>query len=884
MAVFLRARASRVALRCAAAVAASVIILLAALALGSTLQEVSWSDVRTALSGVTTRNLVAAGLFTAASYTALIGYDLLALWHLGERRVRLRTAAFASFVGHSFTYTLGFGILTGGAVRMRVYSSAGIEARRITAVVALCAATFWLGLLSLGGIALVAAPGAAAALDGLSSQINRIAGIAILCALAACLAWTWGGSRRIRLGGLQFDLPAVRTTALAIGLGAIDVTMAALCLFMLLPAGIELGFPAFAAVFVVATVLGVASHAPGGVGVFEAAMLVALPHVAVGELLGALLLFRLIYYVCPFVLALGLIAVDESVRRQPVLRKAFANLSAWLEPILPRLCAIAVFSGGAILLFSGDLPIEGGRLDDLRDFLPLPFIEVSHLFGSVIGLVLLVVASGLARRLANAWRVAVGLLLAGAVFSLSKGFDYEEAVGCILLLLLLVVGRRSFYRRTDLFSERLSIGWIIAAATVVAASTWLGVVVFRDVSWQGHFWWEFGYREDAPRFVRATLAVVMTALGIAVYALVHYRTVRLGPDRDQLLDEIEPIIAASPRTEARLALLGDKRFLINDDRDGLVMYGHQGHSLIVMGDPVAKDAIAARDLVWRVKELADRQSLRPVFYQVSIDHLPAYLDADFSLSKLGEEAWVDLESFTTEGGAGRRHRQALARAQRSNLAFEIVAAQDVEQIIAEMREVSDAWLAARNGVGNRQEKGFSVGFWSEDYVRRHDVAIIRHEERLVAFANLWRGADKKEVSVDLMRFAPDAPPGVMDQMFIELMLMSRREGYRWFNLGMAPLSGLPEHRLAPVWTKLVRFVYRRGDALFNFEGLRAFKQKFKPVWRPKYLAYPGGLSLPQVLFDCARLIAASPKRAAASCGQHRPELHGKRISAKEPGQ
>jgi phosphatidylglycerol lysyltransferase len=862
---------SRGTWRNVAAAAGLIVTAVAAAALYANLKAVEWADVQSSVSGTPPKALVAALLFSGASYAALIGYDLLALRYIGERRVRLRTAALASFVGHSFTFTLGFGILTGGAVRMRIYSSAGIEASRIAAVVGLCAGTFWLGLIFLGALALVVAPHIGGNLDNLAPAINRAAGVVTLSALAAYLAWVGSGSRRIRVAGRSISLPGLRTTLAAIVLGAVDATMAALALYMLLPSGADLGFPAFAAIYVVATALGVASHAPGGVGVFEAAMVVALPQVGVGGLLGALLLFRLIYYVCPFILAVGLITAEEIVARRLALRQAFASLSAWLDPLLPRLCAIAVFGGGMILLVSGDLPIKDSRLDLLSDVLPLPFVEVSHLFGSIVGLVLLVVANGLARRLANAWRVAVALLLAGAVFSIAKGIDYEEATGCVLVLVLLLFGRSSFYRRVELFAERPSATWILAAFTVVAASTWLGLVVFQDVSWQSHFWWEFGYREDAPRFVRATLGIVMTAFGIAVYALVHYRAARLGPDCRRSIHAVEPIVAASRRTEAHLAFLGDKRFLVSEGRDGFVMYGQQGRSLIGMGDPVANDPDAVRDLVWRFREIADRHSLKPVFYQVAIDHLPVYLDADFSLTKLGEEALVDLSRFTIEGGEGRRHRQALSRAARHELVFEVVAAPDIENVVDEMRAVSDAWLAGKQGLGKRQEKGFSVGFWSEEYIRRYDVAIIRHRRRIVAFANIWHGSDNEEVSVDLMRFTPDAPAGAMDLMFIELMLLSKRQGYRWFNLGMAPLSGLPGHRLASVWSKLFLFAYRRGNAFFNFEGLRDFKQKFKPVWRPRYLAHPGGLSLPHVLVDCARLVAASPMRAAAQTDGRRPE-------------
>lgn len=652
-------------------------------------------------------------------------------------------------------------------------------------------------------------------------------------------------------------MPSWQMGAASIVLSVIDISTAALALYMLLPSGAALDFLAFLAVFVFAIALGVVSHVPGGLGIFEAAMLIALPQMDPALLLGSLLLFRIVYYITPFVLALGLLAVSET---DSILRLT----NKWIAPILPvflpYLCAAAVFAGGAALLFSGVLPAEHERLKVLRHFLPLPFIEVSHLFGSVIGLVLLVVASGLARRLASAWRIAVALLFVGAGLSLAKGVDYEEAIGCLLVLMLLIAGRKFFYRQQLSVDERPSLSWMLAALTVIAASTWLGIFVFPSITWKHHLWWEFAFRGDAPRFIRATLAVVTTALATAVYVLVYHRPARHGADHTQSLGEIEPIIDASSRTEARLAFLGDKRFLINEEGTGLAMYARQGQSLIVMGDPVADDTAALRDLVWRVKELADRENRMPVFYEVSTDHLPIYLDAGLALTKLGEEAWVDLTAFTVAGGVGRRHRQALARGARNGLTFEIVSNDQLDPIMAEMRGVSDTWLEDKG-----REKGFSLGFWSDPYIRRFDVALIRQNGRMVAFANLWRGAGSMEFSMDLMRFRPDGPPGVMDMMIIALMEQAKSEGYRWFNLGMAPLSGLPVHRLASVWANLAGIVCHCGASYFNFQGLRAYKEKFKPVWRAKYLAHPSGLALFFVLYDCTKLIAASPARSLAQC-------------------
>ena len=173
-----------------------------------------------------------------------------------------------------------------------------------------------------------------------------------------------------------------------------------------------------------------------------------------------------------------------------------------------------------------------------------------------------------------------------------------------------------------------------------------------------------------------------------------------------------------------------------------------------------------------------------------------------------------------------------------------------------LRVVSDDWLSRRGA----SEKGFSLGFFQPEYVRRFPAAVIEKDGQIAAFASVWPGPGKMELSVDLMRHLESAPKNAMEVLFVHLMLWGAEQGYEWFNLGMAPLSGLEASPLAPLWSRLGRIVYRRGEAFYNFQGLRAFKEKFHPVWEPRYLAYPGGLSLPRVMADVSALVAGGYTR------------------------
>jgi phosphatidylglycerol lysyltransferase len=179
----------------------------------------------------------------------------------------------------------------------------------------------------------------------------------------------------------------------------------------------------------------------------------------------------------------------------------------------------------------------------------------------------------------------------------------------------------------------------------------------------------------------------------------------------------------------------------------------------------------------------------------------------------------------------------------------------VPPLLDELKQISDAWLAEKD----TREKGFSLGFFEPEYMKKLPIAIVRRQGNIIAFANIWPGADSEELSIDLMRHLPSAPNGIMDYLFVELMLWGKQQDYDWFSLGMAPMSGLEDRTLAPLWHKVGTFVFRHGEHFYNFQGLRQYKEKFDPVWQSKYLACRGGLALPRILANVATLISGGVK-------------------------
>jgi phosphatidylglycerol lysyltransferase len=315
-------------------------------------------------------------------------------------------------------------------------------------------------------------------------------------------------------------------------------------------------------------------------------------------------------------------------------------------------------------------------------------------------------------------------------------------------------------------------------------------------------------------------------------------------------ERVRAIVAESQNPGAGLALLGDKRFLFDPNRRAFIMYGIQGRSWVAMGDPVGPPSTHG-DLIWSFYEFADRHGGWTVFYEVAEDNLPIYVDLGLTVLKIGEEGAVHLPEFSLEGGARSGFRHTLHKAEREGLRFELIPPPEVAAILPELRAVSDAWLESKKS----REKSFSLGRFDEAYLMECPVALVRRDGATLAFANLWLGADGGDLSIDLMRSLPDAPPGVMDFLFLHLMLWGKERGFAHFNLGMAPLAGLRTGPLAPLWNRLASVVYRHGEHFYNFQGLQQYKDKFHPVWSPRYLVCPGGTALPGVLGDLATLVS-----------------------------
>jgi phosphatidylglycerol lysyltransferase len=832
---------------------AGIFLLIAALwALHNNLSRYRYHDIVASLSTISDRQIALAVALTMLSYLILSGYDLLAVRYVNQK-LPWRKVSFAAAISYAFSNTIGLSVLTSGSVRYRLYSQWGLTSLEIAKVVMFCALTLWLGILTIGSLILILEPLPASLVSRLPFASGQLLGWLMLILVLGYLLLTSLRREPLQIRNWAMDIPAPYLAALQLLVGMLDWVTAGAVLYVLLPPGSTVDFAHFLAVFLTAQTIGLVSHIPGGLGVFESLIVLLLPaEVSAAAALSALVVYRIIYYLLPLLAASLTFGLYEAMRQRQRVLWLPRFIAPWIPILLPQVFALMALINGAVLLFSAATPAVPSRMSWLTEIVPLSLVEASHFISSLVGTGLLLLARSLQQRLDAAYLMTLALLAIGIVISLLKGADYEEAAALAVMLAALLPCRREFYRKASLIDQRFTAGWITTITVVLVCAAWLGFFSYKHVEYSNTLWWQFSFSHigDASRFLRAMVGTLVTVMFFAIARLLRPAPVEHALPSQKELAVAKTVIANSRHTYAHLALLGDKSLLFNPSGTAFIMYGIEGRAWIAMGDPVGSPE-ERRELAWQYRELCEYHNGWTVFYQVRLENLDIYLELGLTLLKIGEEARVSLAEFSLVGKHRKSLRGSVNRLEKEGCHFEVIQAEEVPALLPQLKYVSDAWLAGKN----TREKCFSLGFFQRDYLASCPLALVRRDEKIIAFANLWLGGTREELSLDLMRYLSDTPPGIMDYLFVKLMLWGREQGYAWFNLGMAPLAGLQSRNLAPIWNRFGALVFGHGERFYNFQGVHQFKNKFDPLWEPRYLAVPSGITLPRILTNLSTLIA-----------------------------
>ncbi len=809
-----------------------------------------YQEVLQYLKQIPDRSFLLAFLASLGSYLALTFYDALGLKHIGKKLSYARTAV-TSFIAYSFSHNIGASLLTGGSVRYRLYSAWGLNAEETANVLLVCGMTFWAGFMTMGAVFFFLQPPDLPPNIHLPFNSVFSAGVFCLAVISFYLLMCALFKKTIRIWKWSFPTPSLGIALGQMAAGCMDWTCSGLALFLLLPAS-SVSFPSFMAIYLLAQFVGFASQVPGGLGILETIIVILLsPVLHAPDILGAMLAFRLVYYLIPFVLGLTLFSGNEIIRNKQGFKRALQILNRWAPDFAPHVFSVLLFLCGALVLYSNASPESPRQMAWLSEYLPLPFLESSHFLVGLVGALLMVAARGLQQKLEGAYTLSLILLGAGLLGCLFKGFDYQEALVLLILFGLLLPTRAYFPRKSSLIQQRYPPLWVAAVLFVWLGCIWVGVFNYRYIEdYSSDLWTTFALDEDAARFLRSNLGTVMTLLIFSLVALFSPSQPETEfPNPSDLSKTLGPI-GKSRRSYPHLALLGDKALLFNKKGDSFLMYAIEGKCWTALGDPVG-GAKEGEELTQKFRELCRRKKAWALFYLVDKDHFQFYLDMGMTVLKIGEEARVSLDKYDPDTSLPpdlRETRQRLAG--NEDYSFEVLEQGSDKVPWEELKAVSESWLS-RN---KTREKGFSMGFFQKEYLEKFPLALLREEGRVTAFANLLPANGKVEIAVDLLRSSSDAGPVLEDYLLTETMVWAKEKGYRWFNLGTASLIDLEESPLAPFKAQMTGMFspHVEGPAMGD---IRKGMGRFSPEWVPKYLATSSNLPLSVAFANIHSLIA-----------------------------
>ncbi|MDR4889367.1 bifunctional lysylphosphatidylglycerol flippase/synthetase MprF [Fredinandcohnia sp. QZ13] len=609
------------------------------------------------------------------------------------------------------------------------------------------------------------------------------------------------------------------------------------------------------AIFTVASCAGIVSLIPGGLGSFDLVFIWGIDYLGVQDekVVVLLLLYRIGYFIIPFLIGAFLFIKAYWGKWN----NNWGNLpNAFIQRISHWMLTILIVISGLILLLSAASPGIIERLKIAEDIFTLPIISLSHQLSVATGLLLLGLSRGIQYKVKRAYYLTIVALSFAAIFSLSKGFDYEEAIFLLVVALLLRLSKARFYRESyvltwgkmafDIFIilliifMYLLIGYSNLPTSKISIPTKFLPYIITD--YQDLFY---------SAFIGLVIAIFIFWIGNFLGKSLKWS---MESSENQEGKIYEHITKYKGNVLTHLIFLHDKYIFWNSKENVLFPFQVYADKVVVLGDLTGEKSEFPR-AIEEFLTISDLYGYTPIFYESSNDMLPILHENGFDFFKLGEEAFVDLESFSISGKKMKAMRAIKNKFEREHFVFEIIKPPLSYELIQELKTVSNEWLAGR------KEKGFSLGYFDEAYLNKSEIAILKNKnEEVIGFASLMPVYDNNQtISVDLMRFKPGSPSGTMDYIFLSLLEWAKEQGYSQFNLGMAPLSNVGLSKFSFFSEKVAAQIYLHGQVFYHFQGLRNFKEKYNVTWESKYLAFRKKSSLPITVAQVTIMIGKNKK-------------------------
>ncbi len=542
----------------------------------------------------------------------------------------------------------------------------------------------------------------------------------------------------------------------------------------------------------------------------------------------------------------------------PLIAGIFSFIGRKDNLLLRILPAFIIFILGIVNILSSITPAIPARMRLLRDLLPPELISTSTGLVLVFGLLLVILSVFLWKGSKRAWMIGLFLTSFSLAGHLLKGVDYEEATLSFLALSILFY-TRSFYKLKP-HPRFTQISYLVLLYSVIALFAF-GIMGFYFID-KKHFGHEFQLWPSVKmvfrmfflfddsglhphtRFAQNFIYAIYISGGI-VLSFIFYSLLRPYFSSPYNSEEEKKLAEDLVEKYGNSALCyfksyADKFFFFSEDRDGFISFKITKHFAMVLGDPICKDKQALMELVQDFDDFCTENGFISVFYRVPPQSLEVYKELGKKSIPVGEEAIVDLKTFTLEGGKMKTTRSAINRLTGDGLEIKIYLPPIKQGLLQKLEQVSDEWLEELN----QKEIAFSQGIFDREILKNQTLITVENkEEKIFAFLNLVPDYTRGEATYDLVRKTTDAPNGVLDMLLAKTFLYLKDQGYEKVNMGLAPLSGMDGLNITE---KAVKYAYENLKIFGHFKGLRRYKDKFFPVWEPRYLIYSHNYHLLQV--------------------------------------
>ena len=809
-----------------------IIFVVAIMLLSNEMKSYSYQQILDTLKAIPSVKIIFALILALTYYLILGGYDVIAFKFINVP-LKFKNVVFTCFISNALGNNTGYSMLFGGSIRYRLYSLYNVSMLNVTKVLFFSSATIWFGLLIIGGIVFTFFP-----VEFTDTKFffhsSFPLGILFLTLVSLYTLLSLFKSKPIKLfNRWTITFPNIKITLWQMLLATADWVIASCTLFVLLPQG-EISYITLLQIFLVAQMLGILSQVPGGMGVFETAIVMMLPEATQSSyVMGALLAYRAIFYFFPLGIALLLLASHEFFRAKKRFKVLTRFYGGRMASLIPQALSVSIFIGGAIILFSGVTDVSSSIIHRLDNYISPVILDSLHFAISVIGIMLLFISRGLVLRIKRAYTLAVVLLSLLFPLALINGYGYEKIVFLVVLLSLVIPAKKYFYRNLSLIAVKMNMLWFSLISAVFIASTWLCFFVYRPdlYSWNKFITILFG-ASDAGRALRICIGMIIT-IGIIIITEMwkRYRYKQSNID----LDNIRKISNSSKYVYSNYAF--ENRNLFDMNTNSFMMYSQINNYAIVFGDPVG-DSKSGKELIWDFKEMTDSKNINPTFVYLGYKNLKIYDDIGLDIASFGVDANVSLKHFSKDTKELQEINSYCEKLNKEGYSFEIV---DKEKFLENKKYIGFVDYQWEKDLGNLKNKMFDVSLNAAN-----KYIIIKKDIFISGYAYLLLSNNKYEVFVSNVRYTADCDENILQYVLFNSINWAKTNEYKWFNLGLTPSD---EVIIDDNFNSKAKIFVFAEHFKYDMNALKEFKSKFNPVWKKKYVAFYTGKQMINFLKD-----------------------------------